>query len=174
MARRFCQALSLGLAWISASLAQSWPARGNPSAPPVQASPGASLHSLWFNAARGGQEEFGAAYRFAFFRVGARKRDFRVHPVRFRGRTGCEAPGTSSSRYLQRPGLSPSSSRSVLAPGELTDLRDARGRERRGEARFFDSRGRRASLIRSRLDGRQQRPPFTMGVLSVSSSLFQR
>jgi len=174
MARRFCQALSLGLAWISASLAQSRPARGNPSALPAEARPEAALRSLWLNSPGGGQEDFGAANRFAFFRVGASRRVSPVHPVRFRGRTGCEAPGTSSSRYLQGPGLSPCSSLSVLASGGLTDLRDARGRKRRGEAGVPDFRARWAGLQRSRVFDGRPRPPVRVCDLPVSSSLFQR
>ncbi len=164
MAMKFalCQALSLCLAWAAASPAESAPARGNPTTVTLQ-EPAPRLMPLWMS-------ESGTAVRPqegpALFALQGGSAARGLHPARIRGRAGCGAPG-SSSRYLPATGASPSVTRPTRLAGELTDLRQGRGRHGRGGA----VRGVSAAVPRS--SGRALRPEGTSAPF-VSSSLFQR
>lgn len=96
---------------------------------------------------------------------------FRDHPARIRGRAGCEAPGSSSSRYLHVRFTSPPPPLFRRKAGDLTDLQPARGKaggEQPGIAQRFFLPGRAVRRLE------RQRAPGLRAALPRSSSLFQQ
>jgi len=164
----FCQALSLCLAWVAASWAESGPARGGPSlqgALAAEMSARARLAPLWLAAPSSADEGAAGAGLFPLRSPIDRNR---FHPVRFRGRAGCGAPGISSSRFLPATERSPSALSRAFGCGELTDLHSRGTRSGRGGA---------VRLLAGNLRARPRLPraerPARASILSVSSSLYQ-
>jgi hypothetical protein len=164
----FRQAMSLCLAWVAAGAAESGPPRSPCRAHVAcveESNAQARLAPLWLAAPEpAGPGAAGAD----LFRLQSSPSRHEFHPVRFRGRTGCGAPGPSSSRFLPATEHSPSAFSCVRRPGDLTDLQARRARSGRGGAGRGSSVSTRfsPSLFRARRPGQAS-------ILSVSSSLYQ-
>lgn len=124
-------------AWAPAGWPQSALARGSaPSrmeAPAAGDAGGPSL-PMWLHS----QQPAAAQARgegFPLYRLGLPHEVSKVRPVRFRGRTGRSAPGSSSARPHPPSGLSPSIPRCAPPTGDRTNLWTRSGGNVRGEAR---------------------------------------
>lgn len=166
--KRFCQALSLCLAWAAVSWAESEPARGALSVQGTLAADigGRARLAPLRLAASSPAEEGAAGAGLCRLRLSSDRNRF--HPARFRGRAGCGAPGTSSSRFLPATERSPSALSGVRRRRELTDLSGRRIRSGRGGPVRLPAGNLQARPLVLRVER-----PAAASILSVSSSLCQ-
>lgn len=135
-AKVLLRTVTLCVAWAPAGWPQSALARGSvPSRMEAPAAGGAGRPSLPMRLH--GQHPAAARARgqgFQLYRLDLPREVSKVRPVRFRGRTGRPAPGSSSARLHPLSGLFPSNPHCALPAGVPTILRTRGGGNVRGEA----------------------------------------